>query len=140
MPTNWLPGRRVRHTMNAPMVFKDDKLWAVEGTPGADNQVQVNLQVLTSMMDLDADPQRAQESPRWTSSQCGQGANWPHDGDGRLTIEPDFGRDVLTGLERLGHRLNRVGGQCQTQGPIRHPNRRVCRRECVDFAAGAMLA
>jgi gamma-glutamyltranspeptidase / glutathione hydrolase len=61
--------------MNAPMVFKDDKLWAVEGTPGADNQVQVNLQVLTSMMDLDADPQCALESPRWTSSQCGQGAN-----------------------------------------------------------------
>ena len=51
------PGKRVRHTMNAPMVFKDDRLWAVEGTPGADNQVQVNLQVLTAMMDLDADPQ-----------------------------------------------------------------------------------
>ena len=46
------PGKRVRHTMNAPMVFKDDRLWAVEGTPGADNQVQVNLQVLTAMMDL----------------------------------------------------------------------------------------
>ena len=37
------PGKRVRHTMNAPMVFKDGRLWAVEGTPGADNQVQVNL-------------------------------------------------------------------------------------------------
>jgi gamma-glutamyltranspeptidase/glutathione hydrolase len=113
-----MPGKRVRHTMNAPMVFKDDKLWAVEGTPGADHQVQVNLQVLTSMMDLDADPQCALESPRWTSSQFGQGANWPHDGDGRLTIEPDFGRDVLTGLERLGHRLNRVGpleGPCSVQ-------------------------
>jgi gamma-glutamyltranspeptidase len=113
-----MPGKRVRHTMNAPMVFKDDKLWAVEGTPGADNQVQVNLQVLTSMMDLDADPQCALESPRWTSSQRGQGANWPHDGDGRLTIEPGFGGDVLTGLERLGHRLNRVGpleGPCSVQ-------------------------
>jgi gamma-glutamyltranspeptidase/glutathione hydrolase len=113
-----LPGKRVRHTMNAPMVFRDDALWAVEGTPGADNQVQVNLQVLTSMMDLDADPQRALESPRWTSSQLGQGANWPHDGDGRLTIEPGFGDDVLAGLERLGHRLNRVGplqGPCSVQ-------------------------
>jgi gamma-glutamyltranspeptidase len=103
------PGKRVRHTMNAPMVFKDDRLWAVEGTPGADNQVQVNLQVLTAMMDLGADPQSALEAPRWTSIQQGQGANWPHDGDGRLTIEPGFGEDVLAGLERLGHRLNRVG-------------------------------
>ena len=112
------PGKRVRHTMNAPMVFKDDRLWAVEGTPGADNQVQVNLQVLTAMMDLGADPQCALESPRWTSSQTGQGANWPHDGDGRLTIEPGFGEAMLAGLERLGHRLNRVGpleGPCSVQ-------------------------
>jgi gamma-glutamyltranspeptidase/glutathione hydrolase len=100
------------------MVFKDNRLWAVEGTPGADNQVQINLQVLTSMMDLDADPQTALEAPRWTSSQQGQGANWPHEGDGRLTIEPGFGEDVLKGLERLGHRLNRVGelaGPCSVQ-------------------------
>jgi gamma-glutamyltranspeptidase/glutathione hydrolase len=112
------PGKRVRHTMNAPMVFKGDKLWAVEGTPGADNQVQVNLQVLTSMMDLDADPQTALEAPRWTSIQQGQGANWPHQGDGRLTIEPGFGEDVVRGLERLGHRLNRIGpleGPCSVQ-------------------------
>ena len=113
-----MPGKRVRHTMNAPMVFKDNALWAVEGTPGADNQVQVNLQILTAMMDLGADPQRAVEAPRWTSIQRGQGANWPHDGDGRLTIEPGFGPDILSGLERLGHRLNRVGaleGPCSVQ-------------------------
>jgi len=112
------PGKRVRHTMNAPMVFKDGRLWAVEGTPGADNQVQVNLQVLTAMIDLGADPQTALEAPRWTSSQQGQGANWPHEGDGRLTIEPGFGADVLTGLERFGHRLHRVGpleGPCSVQ-------------------------
>jgi gamma-glutamyltranspeptidase/glutathione hydrolase len=108
-PNRLQPGKRVRHTMNAPMVFRDGRLWAVEGTPGADNQVQVNLQVLTAMMDLDADPQTALEAPRWTSIQRGQGANWPHDGDGTLTIEPGFGEDVLSGLERLGHRLNRVG-------------------------------
>jgi len=104
-----VPGKRVRHTMNAPLVFRDGRLWAVEGTPGADNQVQVNLQVLTAMMDLGADPQTALEAPRWTSIQQGQGANWPHEGDGRLTIEPGFGDGVLRGLERLGHRPNRVG-------------------------------
>jgi gamma-glutamyltranspeptidase len=112
------PGKRVRHTMNAPMVFRDGRLWAVEGTPGADNQVQVNLQVLTAMMDLGADPQTALEAPRWTSIQQGQGANWPHEGDGRLTIEPGFGEDVLAALERCGHRLNRVGpleGPCSVQ-------------------------
>ena len=104
-----VPGKRVRHTMNAPMVFKDGKLWAVEGTPGADNQVQVNLQVLTAMMDLVPIRNVRWKSPRWTSSQTGQGANWPHDGDGKLTIEPGFGAEVFSDLERLGHALNRVG-------------------------------
>jgi gamma-glutamyltranspeptidase len=120
-----VPGKRVRHTMNAPMVFKDGVLWAVEGTPGADNQVQVNLQVLTAMMDLDADPQTALEAPRWTSSQQGQGANWPHEGDGRLTIEAGFGSDTLAALEGLGHRLARVSpleGPCSVQAIRLMPN------------------
>jgi gamma-glutamyltranspeptidase/glutathione hydrolase len=112
------PGRRVRHTMNAPLVLKDGVLWAVFGTPGADNQVQVNLQVLTAMIDLGADPQEAVEAPRWTSAQPGQGANWPHSGDGTLTVEPGFGEDVLRGLEARGHHLSRVGpleGACSVQ-------------------------
>jgi len=54
--------------------------------------MQVNLQVLTAMLDLGADPQQAVEAPRWTSVQQGQGANWPHDGDCRLTVEPGFGQ------------------------------------------------
>lgn len=124
-PNRLQPGKRVRHTMNAPMVFKDGKLWGVLGTPGADHQVQVNLQVLTAMIDLGADPQTALEMPRWTSSQAGQGANWPHEGDGALTVEPDFGTEVLADLERRGHVLNRVGhleGPCSMQAIRVMPN------------------
>ena len=33
-PNRLAPGKRVRHTMNPPMVFKDGELWAVFGTPG----------------------------------------------------------------------------------------------------------
>jgi gamma-glutamyltranspeptidase/glutathione hydrolase len=104
-----MPGKRVRHTMNAPMVFQDGKLWGVLGTPGADNQVQVNLQVATSMLDLNSDPQYALEAPRWTSSQPHQGANWPHDGDCALTIEEDVGSPILSDLARRGHILKPVG-------------------------------
>ncbi len=119
------PGKRVRHTMNAPVVLRDGKLWAVLGTPGADNQVQVNTQVLTAMLDFGADPQTAVEMPRWTSSQAGQGANWPHDGDEALTIEGDFGTDLLADLERRGHQLKRVGhleGPCAMQAIRLMPN------------------
>jgi gamma-glutamyltranspeptidase len=118
-------GKRVRHTMNAPMVFKDGALWGVLGTPGGDNQVQVNLQVLVAMLDLGFDPQTAVELPRWTSSQSGQSANFPHDGDGTLTIESDFGEEVLDALARKGHRLKRVGhleGPCAMQAVRLMPN------------------
>jgi gamma-glutamyltranspeptidase/glutathione hydrolase len=113
-----MPGKRVRHTMNAPMVFRDGKLEAVLGTPGADNQVQVNAQVATAMLDLGCDPQTAIEMPRWTSSQPGQGANWPHEGDQGLTIEADFGAELLSQLARRGHEVKPVGhieGPCAMQ-------------------------
>lgn len=97
------PGKRVRHTMNAPMVFRDGRPWAVFGTPGADNQVQVNLQVLISMIDFGLDPQQALEAPRWTSSQAGQGANWPHEGDGTLSMEEGFAEETLNALRARGH-------------------------------------
>ena len=119
------PGKRVRHTMNAPMVFRDGGLWGVLGTPGADNQVQVNLQALVAMLDFDADPQTALELPRWTSSQAGQGANWPHCGDDVLTVESDFPDEGLSGLERRGHVLKRVGhleGPCAMQAIRLMPN------------------
>jgi gamma-glutamyltranspeptidase len=112
------PGKRVRHTMNAPMVFRDGTFWGVLGTPGADNQVQVNAQVLVGMADFGLDPQAALEAPRWTSTQPGQGANWPHDGDGSLTIEEGYAPEVYDGLARRGHRLNRVApleGPCSVQ-------------------------
>jgi hypothetical protein len=33
-PNRLQPGRRVRHTMNPPLVLKDGALWCVFGTPG----------------------------------------------------------------------------------------------------------
>eukprot|EP01037_Dinobryon_pediforme_P012865 gene12865-12965_t len=114
-PNRLVPGKRVRHTMNAPMVLKDGKLVGVLGTPGADNQVQVNFQVLSALLDDHDHSQAAVERPRWTSSQPGQNANWPHDGTFALTIEDGFGKQVLGELERRGHQLNIVpplGGPC----------------------------
>ncbi len=103
------PGRRVRHTMNAPMVMKDGKPWMVFGTPGADNQVQVNFQVLVSCAVFGLDPQQALEAPRWTSSQPGQESNYPHGGEDVLTIERGFGDATIAGLRERGHQVKVVG-------------------------------
>jgi gamma-glutamyltranspeptidase/glutathione hydrolase len=110
-----VPGKRVRHTMNAPIILKDGKLWGVFGTPGADNQVQINLQIAVAMMDYGMDPQQAVEAARWTSSQPGQGANWPHEGDYGLTVETGFAEASIAGLRDRGHDVrlvNPLEGPC----------------------------
>lgn len=117
-PNALAPGRRVRHTMNAPMVMKDGKPWMVFGTPGADNQVQVNFQVLVSCAVFGMDPQQALEAPRWTSSQPGQGSNYPHTGDEVLTIERGFGEATIAGLRERGHEVKVVAdleGACSVE-------------------------
>ncbi|HEX3536921.1 MAG TPA: gamma-glutamyltransferase [Stellaceae bacterium] len=112
------PGRRVRHTMNPPLVLKDGALWCVCGTPGADNQVQINLQILTAMIDLGLDPQQAAEMPRWTSNVPGQYANYPHDGPDVLTMERRFSEAVRRDLAERGHPIDTVGdldGPCSVE-------------------------
>ena len=130
-PNRLQPGRRVRHTMNPPLVLKDGGLWCVFGTPGADNQVQINLQVLTAMIDFGLDPQQAAEMPRWTSNVSGQYANWPHDGEDALTIERRFSEAVRSELARRGHPVKTVG---DLEGP--------CSVEIIrrDTASGMLLA
>jgi gamma-glutamyltranspeptidase/glutathione hydrolase len=130
-PNRLRAGRRVRHTMNPPLVLKDGALWCVFGTPGADNQVQINLQILTAMIDFGLDPQQAAEMPRWTSNVPGQYANWPHDGEDALTIERRFPEEVRNELARRGHPVNTVG---DLEGP--------CSVEIIrrDAATGMLLA
>ena len=123
-PNRLAPGRRVRHTMNPPIVLKDGALWCVFGTPGSDNQVQVNLQVLTAMTDFGLDPQQAAEMPRWSSNLPGQYANWPHDGEDALTIEQRFPEAVRNDLARRGHPVHIVGdldGPCSVEIIRRDP-------------------
>jgi gamma-glutamyltranspeptidase/glutathione hydrolase len=130
-PNRLQPGRRVRHTMNPPIVLKDGVLWCVFGTPGADNQVQINLQVLAAMIDFGLDPQQTAELPRWTSNAPGQYANYPHDGEDALTIERRFPEAVRSELARRGHPVRTVGdldGPCSVE---------IIRR---DSATGMLLA
>ncbi|HKS88095.1 MAG TPA: gamma-glutamyltransferase [Stellaceae bacterium] len=130
-PNYLRPGRRVRHTMNPPMVLKDGKPWAVFGTPGADNQVQINFQIATAMLDFGLNPQQAAEMPRWTSNVPGQYANYPHDGPDVLTMERRFPEEVRRELARRGHPVDTVG---DLEGP--------CSVEIIRFdaASGMLLA
>jgi len=107
-PNCLAPRKKVRQTMNAPMVLRDGKPWAAFGTPGADNQVQINFQAAAGLIDFGLDPQQMAEAPRWSSDQVHQGANWPHAGESLLTVEASFPEAVLQGLADRGHALRVV--------------------------------
>ena len=115
------PGKRVRHTMNPVMVFRDGKepgnsrspasrrLVLVCGTPGADTQVQTNLQVITHVLDFGMTVAEAVEAPRWRNTQSPTESAVPHVTEDLLHMESRFGGGVRAGLERRGHRLNVIG-------------------------------
>jgi gamma-glutamyltranspeptidase/glutathione hydrolase len=66
----------------------------VLGTPGADGQTQSIIQLITSMLEFEADVQQAVEAPRWRSNP-----------DGTLQMEGRFPSETIAGLEGRGHVL-----------------------------------
>lgn len=125
------PGKRVRHTMNPVMVFRNDsglgqtangsrgngslnearsrELVLVCGTPGADTQVQTNLQVITHVLDFGMTVAEAVEAPRWRNTHSPTESTQPHDCDNLLYVEGRFPDEVLAGLKAKGHVLNITG-------------------------------
>jgi gamma-glutamyltranspeptidase len=103
------PGKRVRHTMNTVMVFRDDELFMVHGTPGADTQVQTNLQVLTGVVDHGMNVAEAVEMPRWRHLGRGTESTVPHGEVDALNMESRFGPEVLADLRRRGHPVVEIG-------------------------------
>ena len=110
------PGKRVRHTMNPVMVFQGDgavnggspsveNLFLVCGTPGADTQVQTNLQVISHIIDFGMNVAEAVEAPRWRNTHSPTESNVPHECENLLYVESRFDSAVREGLERRGHVL-----------------------------------
>jgi gamma-glutamyltranspeptidase/glutathione hydrolase len=101
-----MPGKRVRHTMNPVMVFKGDKLFLICGTPGADTQVQTNLQLITHVIDFGLNVQEAVGAPRWRHCQNPMESTYPHTCPNELQLESRFPESVRQGLSAKGHKLN----------------------------------
>ncbi len=104
-PNCLMPGKRVRHTMNPVIVTKDNKPLLVCGTPGADTQVQTNLQLITHILDFGMTPQEAVEAPRWRNLQNPMESTIPHTCADVLQLEGRFPGDVREGLAQKGHEL-----------------------------------
>ena len=114
-----VPGKRVRHTMNPVMVFHNGdaagngagrQLSLVLGTPGADTQVQTNLQVISHVLDFGMTVAEAVEAPRWRNTQNPTESYVPHTCPDELLVESRYSEETLEGLRRKGHVLNILGG------------------------------
>ena len=108
-----IPGKRVRHTMNPVMVFKSNgsinKLCLVNGTPGADTQVQTNMQVLSSIIDHNFLVGEAVSMPRWTHFQNLTESTIPHSTSEFISLESRFSDEIVKNIEKIGHKINIVG-------------------------------
>ena len=124
------PGKRVRHTMNPIMVFRNagesfhaiqnggsrngesghGSLALVCGTPGADTQVQTNMQVITHVLDFGMTVAEAVEAPRWRNTHSPTESNIPHECENLLYVESRFPSETLDGLRRRGHTLEVMHG------------------------------
>ncbi|MDE3000738.1 MAG: gamma-glutamyltransferase [Gemmatimonadota bacterium] len=123
-PNCLMPGKRVRHTMNPVIVTRDNKAVLVCGTPGADTQVQTNLQLITHVLDFGMTPQEAVEAPRWRSLQNPMESTVPHTCEDVLQLEGRFPDNVREGLARRGHDLRILGdwgGPGSAQAITIHP-------------------
>ena len=107
-----VPGKRVRHTMNPIMVFRkiNDKnsLFLVNGTPGADTQVQTNMQVLSSIIDHNFLVGEAVSLPRWTHYQNLTESTIPHSTPEFISMEDRFPEETINYIKKMGHEVEVV--------------------------------
>lgn len=123
-PNCLMPGKRVRHTMNPVIVTRDGRPVLTCGTPGADTQVQTNLQMLTHMLDFGMTPQEAVAAPRWRSLQNPMESTIPHVCSNNLQLEERFPASVRESLARKGHEIEMLGswgGPGSAQAIMVHP-------------------
>lgn len=97
-PNELIGGKRTLHTLMPNMLLRDGRLLGPIGTQGGDAQAQINLQLMTDVIDFGMDPQTAIESPRWIS-----GAGF------ELLLEDGFPAETAAHLSARGHAITLIG-------------------------------
>jgi gamma-glutamyltranspeptidase/glutathione hydrolase len=92
-PNYLTPGKRTVTTLNTFMAIRAGELVVGGGTPGANFQVQCNLQTVVGVLDWGLDLQSAIDGPRWVTV------------EDKLAIESRFGPELIADLRGRGHSL-----------------------------------
>jgi gamma-glutamyltranspeptidase/glutathione hydrolase len=104
------PRKRPAHTLMASLASRNGKPVLVFGTMGADGQPQTTVQVLDRFL-AGMDPAAAVAAPRALS-----GRFLLSDAEDPLTLESDYGDDVITAMRANGHDVVVVDARSEMMG------------------------
>ncbi|MGH7660083.1 MAG: gamma-glutamyltransferase family protein [Vulcanimicrobiaceae bacterium] len=102
-PNVLAPRKRPVHTLNTWLIRRDGKTLFAGGTPGAQWQVQTNLQIITNLVDYGMGVIDAQNAPRFTIG------NQLADPDRTIKLESRAATQVFEGLAQRGHPVEAIG-------------------------------
>ncbi|WP_345217023.1 gamma-glutamyltransferase family protein [Georgenia halophila] len=103
------PGRRPRTTLTPTLVLRDGRPVTAVGSPGGDQQDQWQLLYLLRTIVGGYTPQQAIDAPALHTTSMA-GSFWPRTWTpGGAVVEDRLGEEVITELERRGHRVTRAG-------------------------------
>lgn len=99
------PGKRPRSTLQSTLVTKNDKPYAILGSPGGDDQVMRTMQTLINLVDFGMNIQQAIEAPRW-STRSFPASPFPHTmHPGDMSVEERIPEATRQALIARGHKL-----------------------------------
>ncbi|MEE9282348.1 MAG: gamma-glutamyltransferase family protein [Myxococcota bacterium] len=128
-PNSLAPGKRPRSTLTPSLALLPDGRRLAFGTPGGDRQDQWALQFFLNTVDFGiADLQEAIDAPTLHSRHLID-SFYPHEFHPGLAVaEERIPRQVLSALERRGHRILRSGpwDHGRVQAVARHPDSGLC--------------
>ena len=106
-PNGLAPGKRPYHTIIPAMATRasDGSLYASFGVMGGFMQPQGHVQVVSSLVDDQLDPQAALDQPRWCIE--------PEDSHGLTALEDGIPLTVMAGLANRGHPIRPVTGMAR---------------------------
>ena len=97
------PHKRCSHTLMPGMIFKDAKPYAALGLKGGHVQPQVQVQIISNLIDFSMTPQEAIAAPRFN-----------HIEGTKVGLEPEIAESVIAELTRRGHQV--IGGNPESFG------------------------
>ena len=102
-PSALEPGRRPRTTLTPSLAHKDGRPYMAFGTPGGDQQDQMQIIMLLRHIDHGMNLQQAIDAPAWHSEHFPNSFFPRHASPRKIVAESRFGDAVLGDLRKRGH-------------------------------------